>query len=121
LWNDGTGYFVDTNSVLVNIQETKLQENETKSDNLKPGSLSQNIPNPFSGTTTVFYSLKESSDVSLKVFDHLGKNVKQLNFSSQQAGQNKVELNLNGLPSGIYFYSLFVNGQLSDTKKMVVY
>jgi tetratricopeptide (TPR) repeat protein len=101
--------------------KTKPQETETEFDFQTTGKLSQNIPNPFSGTTIVFYNLDKSADVIIKVTDHLGKTVKQLNFSSQQAGQNKVELNLNGLPSGIYFYSLFVNGQLSDTKKMVVY
>jgi hypothetical protein len=86
----------------------------------KHSKLLQNIPNPFTGTTTIFYTLDKPADVKIKVTDNLGKTVKQFNFSSQQAGENKVELKLNGLTSGIYFYSLYVNGQLSDTKKMVV-
>jgi len=100
--------------------KTKQLETETDFEKPRPGKLSQNIPNPFSGKTTVYYNLNQDADVSLKFFDHLGKTVKQLNFASQNEGENKVEINLSGMPAGIYFYSLFVKGQLADTKKMVV-
>lgn len=86
----------------------------------KAGVLVQNAPNPFSSTTTVVYKLTEQSAVVLKVFDHVGREVKRINEKSQNAGLNKIELNMNGLPSGIYFYSLYINGQVSDTKNMVL-
>ncbi len=92
-----------------NIFETSKQE-----------VLLQNAPNPFSNTTTVYYRLSEPCSVTLKVFDHVGREVKRINETTQNAGLNKIELDMNGLPSGIYFYSIFVNGQLTDTKKMVL-
>lgn len=89
-------------------------------ETLQAGELLQNAPNPFASTTTVVYKLTEQGAVVLRVFDHLGREVKCINKKSQNAGLNKIELNMNGLPSGIYFYSIFINGQLSDTKKMVL-
>ena len=89
-------------------------------ETLQAGVLLQNAPNPFANTTTVVYKLTEQSAVILKIFDHLGREVKRINEKSQNAGLNKIELDMNGLPSGIYFYSLYINGQVSDTKNMVL-
>ncbi|HDO28005.1 MAG TPA: T9SS type A sorting domain-containing protein, partial [Bacteroidetes bacterium] len=101
-----------------------VTKNRQKPDNLfetsKQEILLQNAPNPFSNTTTVYYRLSEPCSVTLKVFDHVGREVKRINETTQNAGLNKIELDMNGLPAGIYFYSIFINGQLSDTKKMVL-
>ena len=93
---------------------------ENSLETLKAGELSQNIPNPFSNTTTIYYKLFESGFVHIKVFNHLGIEVKAINEAVKEKGLHKVELNANDLPPGIYYYSLLINGKLSDTKKMVV-
>ncbi len=85
--------------------------------------LSQNYPNPFNPSTTINYSLPKQSNVSLKVFDILGKEVSTLVDENQSAGTYKVEwkgLNNRGesLTSGIYLYKLSVDGK-NFTRKML--
>ncbi len=77
-----------------------------------------NYPNPFSGKTTISYTLKQDSDVKIIVFDMFGKIVKELVSQSQAPGDYKVELDGSDLESGIYFYQ-FSNGTQSVTKKMI--
>lgn len=98
-------------------KKERLQEDIAGSP--KTGELLQNVPNPFSTTTTVVYRLKAQANVMFKVYDHLGKEVLTIGNSVQDKGVNKTELDMGGMPTGFYFYSLFINGQLSDTKKMV--
>jgi hypothetical protein len=87
--------------------------------------LYQNYPNPFNPSTTINYSLIINSDVSLKVFDQLGKEVVILVSEAQIPGRYSVDFNTSGLSSGIYFYKLTAtdkNGKVnfSQTKKMVL-
>lgn len=94
------------------------QENELET--MTANKLLQNIPNPFSNTTTIHYKLDEKCLIEIRVYDHLGKIVNSLSQSKKEKGIHFVELEMSGMTSGIYFYSLFVNGKLTDTKKMVV-
>ncbi len=109
------------NYLLSLLPITKTQQAaDNMLETLKAGELLQNVPNPFSNTTTVYYKLNEQSSVLFKVYDHIGKEVRIIDQSTKDKGINKIELDMSGFSSGIYFYSLFINGQLSDTKKMVV-
>ncbi|MEZ5197869.1 MAG: hypothetical protein R2764_16230 [Bacteroidales bacterium] len=49
-----------------------------------------------------------------------GKRIKTFSEGIVEKGSHFVEFNAVGLPSGIYFYSIEVNGKLSDSKKMVI-
>ncbi len=103
---------------LLPITKTQ-QEADNMLETLKVGELLQNVPNPFANTTTIYYKLNEQSSVLFKVYNHIGKEVSTMNQSIKNEGINKIELDMSSFSSGIYFYSLFINGQLSDTKKMV--
>ena len=81
--------------------------------------LNQNYPNPFNPTTTIAYSLAEPTQVSLKVYDMLGREVTTLVNEYRQAGEHKVEFNANGIPSGVYFYKINA-GDVTETKKMTL-
>jgi len=85
-------------------------------------SLDQNYPNPFNPETIISYSLPISGFVSLKVFDILGKEVVPLVNEFQKSGSHSTKLNINksGLTSGVYFYSLRVNGYVAIKKMIVV-
>ena len=82
--------------------------------------LVQNYPNPFNPTTKIDFSIPRSGDVSLKVYNILGKEVFTLLDEEKDAGNYTVTFNpeSNKLASGIYFYILKFKGtQL--THKMV--
>ncbi|MFZ5948283.1 MAG: T9SS type A sorting domain-containing protein [Stygiobacter sp.] len=100
--------------------------------------LSQNYPNPFNPKTTIRYVIpsaaKESkeiassqqigtrndaSNVTLKVYDVLGKEVATLVNKRQSAGNYEVKFDASNLSSGIYFYKLQA-GNFIQTKKMIL-
>ncbi len=81
--------------------------------------LSQNYPNPFNPATTIRYSIPQSSFVSIKVYNALGKEVAVLADEEKMAGSYEVEFDAAGFPSGIYFYQLKTDGYV-ETKKMLL-
>lgn len=82
-------------------------------------SLSQNYPNPFNPTTTITYTLAKADDVSLKVYDLLGREVAVLFSEHQLVGHYTVNFNAQHLASGTYLYKLQA-GSLVETKKMTL-
>jgi len=81
--------------------------------------LEQNYPNPFNPTTTVKYSIPNSGNVTLKVYDVLGNEVATLVNEERPAGVYEVEFDASRLSSGIYFYKL-LSGVFISTKKMIL-
>jgi photosystem II stability/assembly factor-like uncharacterized protein len=83
-------------------------------------SLSQNYPNPFNPSTSIRYSIKEASFVTLKVYDILGSEVSTLVNEFQQPGSYNSQFSIlnSQLSSGIYFYQLKA-GNYSETRKML--
>ncbi len=81
--------------------------------------LSQNYPNPFNPSTVIAYQLPVSSQVSLKIYDMLGREVQTLVNETQAAGRYAVRFNATNLSSGTYFYKLQANG-LVQTKKLTL-
>ena len=81
--------------------------------------LDQNFPNPFNPTTNIRYSIIKTSQVTLKVFDLLGRQVRTLVHIMQAPGQYTVSFNAQDLASGVYFYRL-QSGDMSITKKLVL-
>lgn len=82
--------------------------------------LSQNYPNPFNPVTKITYSLMRNSFVSIKIFDLLGREIQTLVNKNQVLGEYETQFISVEIPSGIYLYSLFVNGLKMDTKKMIL-
>jgi hypothetical protein len=81
--------------------------------------LYQNYPNPFNPTTTIKYDLPNSSEVSLIIYDILGRKVKELVNTKQQAGRYEVQFNASNLASGVYIYQLVADKFISS-KKMIL-
>ncbi len=81
--------------------------------------LAQNYPNPFNPTTSITYSVKEAGAVTLKVFSVDGREVATLVNENQDANVYTVNFDGKGLASGVYMYTLEVNG-FSATHKMVL-
>jgi hypothetical protein len=81
--------------------------------------LGQNYPNPFNPSTTIEFSLPQSSFVTLKIHDVLGKEIATLVAAKLDAGRHQVEWASNNLPSGVYFYRLEAES-FAQTKKLMV-
>jgi len=91
--------------------------------------LYQNYPNPFNPTTIIKYSIpdviarsgatRQSVDVSLNIYDILGREVAALVNEKQSPGNYSVEFNAGNLPSGVYLYRLTA-WEFSQTKKMAL-
>jgi len=87
---------------------------------IKDYNLSQNYPNPFNPTTNINFSIPKPQRVSLKIFDILGKEVKNLiNNQTFTAGTYQVDFNGQNLSSGIYHYTLETENFV-DSKKMII-
>ncbi len=83
-------------------------------------SLAQNYPNPFNPQTAIGFSLLAVSDVTLKVYDVLGREIATLiNNEKKDAGKYSVQFDATHLPSGIYIYKLTA-GSFIEMKKMVL-
>ena len=81
--------------------------------------LEQNYPNPFNPTTNITYVLPKAENVSLKVYDVLGREVATLVNEVKPAGAYTVPFNASNLASGVYFYKL-QSGSFVQTKKMML-
>ena len=88
--------------------------------------LSQNYPNPFNPTTTIEFSIPQTSYVTLEVFNTLGERVGVLASEELVAGTYKYNWDASDLTSGIYFYQLRVYpagggaGSFVETRKMIL-
>jgi len=77
--------------------------------------LSQNAPNPFRENTRIEYTLENEEGI-LRVHNTLGKLVKEVQLTTRH-GRVTLGEHLN---AGVYFYSLWENGQMIDSKRMQV-
>ncbi len=82
-------------------------------------SLLQNYPNPFNPTTTIEYSLNGTQNVSLNVYDILGKQVASLVNGVQSAGEYRYQFDGANLTGGVYLYKLQA-GDFSEIRRMVL-
>jgi hypothetical protein len=80
--------------------------------------LAQNFPNPFNPSTIISFTLPAWSDISLKVYDILGNEVKILVNEQKDEGSYKVEFNADEYPTGVYFYQIKAN-DLSTGKSFI--
>ena len=81
-------------------------------------SLQQNTPNPFSSQTKIRFTLPDNTrNAYIYIFDMNGKMQKQIAIDSSM---DSVTINGYELAAGIYLYSLVVNGQEIDTKRMIL-
>jgi len=81
--------------------------------------LEQNYPNPFNPVTNIKYSVANSAQVTLKVYNLLGQEVATLVNQVQKAGNYVVDFDASNLSSGVYMYRL-QSGNVGITKKMML-
>jgi photosystem II stability/assembly factor-like uncharacterized protein len=113
----------------VGLADILLTNDADQQNVVKQFALSQNYPNPFNPTTSISYSLPVSAEVSLRVINVLGQEVRTLVSDSRNAGTHQVtwngrNLSGNQVSSGIYFYHLVAKTkdgrEFSSIKKMMM-
>lgn len=83
------------------------------------GYLEQNSPNPVNTSSVISYFVPASTkNARLILTDTEGKQLKQINLSN--FGKGQITLNRSGLVAGTYTYSLYVDGKLTDSKRLVI-
>jgi hypothetical protein len=82
--------------------------------------LMQNYPNPFNPTTTIEFHLPKATNVTIKVYNSIGVEVKTLvNDKRYEAGIHRITFDAENLPSGVYIYKM-ITPEFSASKKMVL-
>jgi hypothetical protein len=83
-------------------------------------SLQQNIPNPFSQTTVIRYILPQTCNSALIVISNTAGNIIRQIPLSVSDGTDSITIEGGALSAGIYYYSLYVDNKLIDTKQMIL-
>ncbi len=94
---------------------TGIEENTAKPN----FTVSQNYPSPCTYETNFNINLFENSDIEIQLFNTIGQLVKIRDFGTLSNGPHKITLNMEGLNSGVYFYSIS-NGSNSINGKLIV-
>jgi hypothetical protein len=81
--------------------------------------LYQNYPNPFNPTTTIKYDISDVSQVSVIIYDILGRKLKDLVNEKQDAGRYEIQFDATDLATGVYLYQIRA-GSFVSTKKMIL-
>jgi hypothetical protein len=85
--------------------------------------LMQNYPNPFNPSTTIEFSIPQTSNVKIEVYNIIGELVVSLVNQTLDAGYHRFNFDASSLSSGTYVYQLKASGQngtFADTKKMLL-
>jgi len=115
-----SGAFASEASIkYVEVLDQIMTSNENELGLPKEFSLEQNYPNPFNPSTNIEFALPEQAEVSLKVYNLLGREIYTLVSGKMNAGNHKVEFNASGLSTGLYFYRIQA-GSFIQTKKMML-
>ncbi|HOW31277.1 MAG TPA: T9SS type A sorting domain-containing protein, partial [Bacteroidales bacterium] len=85
-----------------------------------PGFLNQNSPNPFSESTQINYSITRAGNVDISVRNLTGQEIICLPQGTKETGSYSVDFVNLSLPSGFYFFSLKLDGNVIATRKMCV-
>ncbi len=125
---DNTTVFPQTMAVdYVNVYQLST-DIEQESRVIDDFSLEQNYPNPFNPSTVISYKVKAANNISLKVYDILGREVATLVNEFQNPGTYKSQFSIRDLSegnevsqlsNGVYFYQLRA-GKYIETKKLVI-
>ncbi|HKK46413.1 MAG TPA: choice-of-anchor D domain-containing protein [Balneolaceae bacterium] len=131
--NEAPSFDLLNNTEMVNTQGIRLDEplhiatdsvytpiEQPPNDNPKRTRLIGAYPNPFNPVTYIKYQISETRNVSLAVYNALGRKVVQLVNQRQQAGTYNIRFNAAQLTSGVYIYRLKVGHYVQTGKVLLV-
>ncbi len=113
-WQDGVAWmYMDPAALITSVG----QENAVVPEEFK---LLGNYPNPFNPTTTIKFTMPIRGDVTLQVFDVLGRLVTIQNLGTLESGVQEVFFNASHLASGVYNYRLQNSANQVVTGRMML-
>ncbi|MDY0016601.1 MAG: T9SS type A sorting domain-containing protein [Candidatus Delongbacteria bacterium] len=126
--NTGKITVVDNGYISASIVESDLYvyrfDERTNIEDSSPlpasAALYQNYPNPFNPVTEISFSIPETSEVDLSVYDTAGRLVRTLVNEKRTYGRHTISFDGSDLNSGIYFYRLQTDGRMIDAKRMLL-
>jgi len=121
-YDDGSG-FLNTGSLCIKalaVHDPSIGIFDTQQSKTKTH-MDENYPNPFSNSTSIVYHLSESANVELGIYNLNGKLTSTLVDEFMLIGKHTVMWNKpDNISDGVYFYSLKINGYITDTKRLVI-
>ena len=108
LFNDGDGSFIE--NPITSISKTESKNNITISC----------YPNPFKQSTQIKYTLNNESNVQINIYNYSAQLIRTIDQGFKTEGDYHLNFDASGLKKGIYFYSIIINGERGDSKRMVV-
>lgn len=115
---DGTSNWTLSNFITKGLPNTLTDVEEYKVTDLDYN-LFQNYPNPFNPSTTISYTIPEASQVTITLYNILGKQVAILVDEYQQAGKYSFDYRPLNITSGVYFYQIKA-GNFTSTRKLML-
>lgn len=109
-WLAATIYQVDVGAIPTSIDNAEIPYRFQ---------LMQNYPNPFNASTIIHFEITHKSNVTLTVYDILGREVTTVLSETKQPGSYEIKFDAAGLSSGTYFYRLEA-GETVETKNMIL-
>jgi hypothetical protein len=82
--------------------------------------LYQNFPNPFNPATNIKFDLPKATNVSIKIYDLLGKEITTLKNEYMNAGYYNINFNAKNLSSGLYIYRIVTDNNIQSKKLSVL-
>ena len=101
------------------VREGVTDVSENSNSRINSPFLMQNYPNPFNPVTTINYQISETSLVTLKIYDTLGREITTLVNKQLSPGNYSVKFNGSNLPSGLYLYKL-TTANYTSTRKLIL-
>jgi hypothetical protein len=117
--NDSKDEILYVDSDHLHIYRLELNVNTAPNIIPKGAFLAANYPNPFNSSTIIRFGLADRGQVSIDIYDLLGRNVETLVNGIMPAGEHEVTWSADRNPSGIYFYSIKASG-ITQTRRMLL-
>mgnify|MGYP003875295743 CR=1 FL=1 len=117
---NGSVYITGESNNSIATVKYSILTNISPSQNTPSDFYLQNYPNPFNPSTNISFKIPSNGNVKLSVHDIDGKELKVLVNEFMTAGSHSINFTALDFSSGIYFYSLSVDGNLIGTKKMIL-
>lgn len=100
-----------TLDLLTSVENNKLPEGY---------SISNNYPNPFNPKTRIDFTLPKAANIKAEIFNVTGQRVRDAIETTLSVGNNHLEIELSGLPNGVYFARIIIDGNYTVTKKLML-